>query len=148
MSPRRLRVWVLVLFRGSHGDDVQIHLSEEAVESAALDYMRDTWPGDGYIQGCPEDCPEDYEEAESWYLHGAFDNRFDLTEHEIEVPESPTPSRTTYRRMRNLLRELLEETAEATSGLTQCVRMVVPDELYNRVCEVLAEADRELGKEY
>ncbi len=66
---RRIRVWVLVTYHGSAGDDVTAFLRREDAEARALEYAREEWPKP----------PSAYSDAlEAWDEHalwGSFDSR-------------------------------------------------------------------------
>jgi hypothetical protein len=75
-----LRVWVLVTYHGSGGEDVFAFRRREDAEARAMEYIRDRWPER------LGDAPSTYDGAEeAWNAHGlweAYDSRWEL----VEVP--------------------------------------------------------------
>ena len=75
---KQIRVWVLVTYHGSSGDDVSAFLRREDAEARALDYAREHWPSN------LGEAPDAYSDAlEAWDEHGlwgSYDSRWELAE--------------------------------------------------------------------
>jgi hypothetical protein len=78
----QIRIWVLVTYYGSSGDDVAAFVSREDAEACALKYAQEKWPSK---LGQP---PGEYSDAlEAWDEHGlwgSFDSRWELAEVPVE----------------------------------------------------------------
>jgi hypothetical protein len=75
-----MRLYAVVLYFGSSGDEIRIFRKRADAEACALEYMQTHWN----VEGSVSECPDSYAEAAECFDHESFDNRFDLQECKIE----------------------------------------------------------------
>jgi hypothetical protein len=85
MATARVKIYVVVLYFGSDGDEVSVYATKAEAEAAIMEYAEDHWP-DSF-----GDFPATLDEVSERWECGSFDDRWELEERivEAEVTEEP-----------------------------------------------------------
>ena len=85
MATARVKVYSVILFGGSYGDDTILCPSKAAAEKLIMEYAEERWP-----EGWGE-FPKTLDEVEERWEHGSFDDRWDLNFHVVEAETTEEP---------------------------------------------------------